>query len=87
MADLRERLMALADDAEGCKSSISRNIALAAARLALDDAAQACAAKAQHDYMESATLKPGIELLRRVAMGNRCDDCAQDIRAMREGLA
>jgi hypothetical protein len=47
-------------------------------------AAQLCRDKARHDYdlAHAATRRP--ERAARIAMGNRCDDCAQDIEALRD---
>ena len=41
---------------------------------ACEACAKACEAKAQHDYANNGDGLP------RVAMGNRCDDCAADCR-------
>lgn len=94
---LRERLVALArsqklaltlnlDEMVDVSWHTREEFAFAAARMALEDAENACREKAQHDYLEAEAHKPGIELLRRVTMGNRCDDCAEDIRALRDEL-
>ena len=80
---LRERLIALAH-CEPDEQWIPEKLAISAAKMALEDAERACQQIARHDY-ESAKEK-GKDRVRRVAMGNRCDDCAEDIRALREGL-
>ncbi len=76
-ADLRERLMALADDRDNCGHGYSYSdlchVALAAARLALDDAAQACEDRA-NDKLPNPLF----------CLGAR--QCAAAIRAMREEL-
>lgn len=54
---------------------------------ALTEAAALCRTKAQFDYAEAdiaGNRSWNIEQQRRVTMGNRCDDCAQDIEALRD---
>jgi hypothetical protein len=55
-----------------------------AEREAYTRAAQLCRDKAKHDYdvANAATRRP--ERAAWIAMGNRCDDCAQDIEALRD---
>ena len=83
---LKELVCASAIAETGSQEEEICNIAIAAARVALEDATKVCVDMARHDYEMADMSKPGIEKLRRVAMGNRCDDCANDIRALREGL-
>lgn len=47
-------------------------------REALTEAAELCMKLAQHDYSQSGDGLP------RIQMGNRCDDCAANIKSLRD---
>lgn len=64
---------AISKIAEAIVSAVS-----AERRAALTEAAEVCRAKARHDYDSIEDDLP------RIAMGNRCDDCPQDIEALRD---
>ena len=85
---LRERLMALADSDkyDGCRNEL-QEVALAAARLALEDAAQACEAQANHALSaQKGDPSHAVNVQLRM-MALLPNDCAAAIRALRDGVA
>lgn len=53
--------------------------------VALSDAARLCREKARHCYTESKRCPDHYEYFQKlIAQGNRCDDCAEDIEALRD---
>ena len=86
---LRDRLMDLSNsqDAYGYEHPTREHVALAAARLALEDAAQACEAQANHALSaQKGDPSHAVNVQLRM-MALLPNDCAAAIRALRDGIA